>query len=232
MDKIYLKSEDLSEIIRIPNNIELFREIWMMIIKNGFIFKKFILNVEVLNQVFNVKILDEKVQQQNVIQIIKYQNDEFGLPLKQMKYKLNAFTFIIKLTDFLKNMDNTSLIEMVVKKNYDNEFLDIVIPMSFIQYVIWKSLERETVIIESKERKQTGQKKKYIRKKKNEYKLIDCIKIYRKKNKNAGYTYTVDEFERRGYIRHYKNGKTVFVKPTTVKPKKKGEEKSRKEYKL
>lgn len=232
MNKIRLKDEDLKKILFIPQDKQTLVDIYMILAEKGFIFEKFILYVDILDQEYRVIFTDEMVQNQKKIKIIKFQNDKYGLPKSNHKYELNVSTWLSKLVDYLARTDNITFEQLINKRKDFDDFIDIVIPMSFMQYVIWKSIDRESVIIESKERKQIGQKKKYIRKKKNEYKLIDCIKIYRKKNKNAGYTYTVDEFERRGYIRHYKNGKTVFVKPTTVKPKKKGESKSKKEYTL
>lgn len=232
MNIINLKGEDLEKILRIPEDAETLSNIWLLIAKKSFIFDRFIVKLDLLQQEYRVKFKDEEVNKQKVISITKVQNDDHGLPLKIMKYETNVTSYITKLSDYIKDTYNKSLSDLIRQGKWKDDFIDVVIPMSLIQYVIWKSIDRETVIIESKKRKQTGQKKKYNRKKKNEYKLIDCIKIYRKKNKNAGYTYTVDEFERRGYIRHYKNGKTVLVKPTIVKPKKKGENKTKKEYKL
>lgn len=232
MNKINLKGDDLKKILFIPPDIQKLVSIYLILAEKGFIFEKFILYVDVLKQDFRVKFSDEIVQNQRKIQIIKVQNDEYGLPIKNFKYELNCTSYLTKLVDYLKKTDSISFQEIILQRKEFDDFIDVVIPMSFMQYVIWKSLDKEIIEIESKERINIGKKKQYQRKSKNEYKLIDCIKIYKKKNKNAGYTYTVDEFERRGYIRHYKNGKKVFVKPTTVKPKKKGKEKTKKEYKL
>ena len=233
MNKIRLQNEDLSKILYIPQTPDKLAEIWVTLADKGFIFDKFILYVDILQQEYRVKISEERVNNQRKITIVKVQNDDYGLPTKTLKYELNATSYLMELGEYMKSTDNTSFAEMIMKKKWKDKFIDVVIPMSFMQYVIWKSKDREVEIIESKERTGTGKKRTYKRKQKQEYKLLDCIKIYKKRNKNKnGYTYTVESFERRGYYRHYKNGKVTLVRPTTCKPKKKGTEKQNKEYKL
>jgi hypothetical protein len=101
--------------------------------------------------------------------------------------------------------------------------MDIVIPMSFMQYVMIEGRKRTVEYIISNSKQSSSTKHSYSSSNKNTtYKLLDCIKIYEKKTRNGKHEFHVSEFPRRGYFRHLKSGKVVFVKSTTVHPKNNG----------
>ena len=89
MNKIRLQNEDLSKILYIPQTPDKLAEIWVTLADKGFIFDKFILYVDILQQEYRVKISEERVNNQRKITIVKVQNDDYGLPTKTLKYELN-----------------------------------------------------------------------------------------------------------------------------------------------
>lgn len=228
MNKIVITMKELTEMMKIPEKKEEFVESWLHIIEKGFIWNEFKLKVKELNQTYKVKI--EGLLEEQKIKINKIQYDDYGLVIKTYKNEVKVNEYLDKLVKLVKSQNKKDLKELY-KENYD--FIDILPPMAFIEYIIRESKNRkyEYVIIENKESKENKYKnKKQNIKSKQEYGLLDCIKIYQKKEGiRKKYEITCESWEVRGYFRHYKNGKVVWVKPFT---KGKGKSKQQNEYKL
>ena len=227
MATIYLSVEDMKTIMVLPPSTDEFAQAWVDVIEHGFLFNEFKISVATLQQYYKVSI-DGKGDDQK-IHIRKIQSDDYGLPIKTSRYDVVIVDYLQELTKLLKTAsDANTAMEAYAKSNKD--FLDIVLPMALIQYVSWKSRLRQVEFIEPKIRtpKEDSSQKKSTGKssKKQFYSLLECIKIYSKRNKNKGYTYHVESFPRRGGVRHLKNGKVVPYRATTVNPKNKGTDKN------
>lgn len=232
MVKIYLSLNELEQTMILPPTKEELVEAWILMMEKGFIFNEFKMIVDEMKQLYKVKI--EGVLDNQVIHITKYQNDEYGLSLSRKHYDINVGTYLDELTNFMLNVKGANNMQQLLS-NSKNDIIDVIPPMSFIQYIIWKSKYREIEYIIPTQRKNNDKPKKTIiktRKKNQIYSLLDCIKIYAKKNHNNGYTWHVESFQRRGTFRHLKNGKVVPVRGTTVNPKGKNITVTNKSYSL
>lgn len=227
MATINLTVKDLETIMVLPPNPDDLMRAWTDVIEYGFLFDEFRVHIEGLEQDYKITISGKGDEQK--IHIRKNQNDDYGLLIKVSHHDVVIVDYLQELTDLLKTAKTAkSAMEAYSKANKD--FLDVVPPMALIQYVSWKSRYRQVEFIEPAIRtpKDNDRPKKRYKKssKKQVYSLLDCIKIYSKRNKNKGYTYHVESFPRRGGVRHLKNGKVVPYRATTVNPKNKGTDKN------
>jgi len=233
MDRITISFKELNEILNLPKEKETFVETWLTVIEKGFIFKEFKLLIPEMQQIYKVKLEGEK--ENTRLKIIKIQKNEYGETTFRGDYDVTVIEYLERLTEFVKKGSKAKDIFELYKET-DSEFIDIIVPISFIQYVMREGKKKKIEYIEPKEKskKSNKAKNKYRNKANQTYGILDCIKIYEKKERKGTHEYSVDEFERRGFYRHLGNGKIIFVKPTKVKPKKKkGNEKiTRKDYKL
>ena len=221
MNKIKITFKELHEMLKLPEK-ESFANAWIHVVKYGFIFNEFKLSIVDMQQTYKVALTGINEGNDMHIKIIKNQYNDYGLLAKQMRYELNVMKYMDMLQNFLKEGQT---FEELYKKNSD--FIDIVPVMSFIQYIIIESHNRKYEVIETKERTESGKrkKKKTTTKSKSEYKLLDCIKIYRKSNHiRKEYQITQESWGVRGHFRKLKSGKIVWVKPFT-KGKGKSEQK-------
>ena len=215
MNRITLGIQDVSNILMIPDKQD-FANTWETVVTSGFIFDKFTLIIPEMTQLFKVEITGYMSEQ--VIYIKKIQKDNYGHTTVVHHYDINVLDYLTKMNTYMIAHNTTkNLFDLYTQA--DKSFIDIVIPMSFIQYVMTEGRKRPVEYIESKPR-QNNKKRSYSSSNKNtEYKLLDCIKVYAKQNRSGKHEFHVSEFPRRGYFRHLKSGKVVFVKPTTVRPK-------------
>lgn len=213
MNIVKINIIELDEMMRLPKDENEYKKSWTHIFTKGFIWNEFILKIKELKQTYKIKI--ENIEDEQIIFIKKIQNDEYGIAIKTYKYKITISEYLDKLLKFVKNSKNKTLKELY-KQN--DEFIDIFPPMAFMEYVIRESPKRTYEYIETKEKQKNKieykQNKRKPNNNKKEYGLLDCIKIYQKKEGiRKKYEITCESWEVRGYFRHYKNGKTIWVKP-------------------
>lgn len=228
MSRIRIDMSDLSEMMALPTDKQELANAWITVVHHGFMFNEFSLFVTPLQQVYKVVI--DGLNEKQVIHIKKTQNDDYGLPIKITRYDTNAVDFLNRIISFLKKSDESkSLMELYKTRDDDMDgFIDIVPPMSFIQYMMVNEPKRKVEYVQAQERKGNGKPKKSYNNpnKIKEYTLLDCIKIYEHKNKNRKpYEYKVESFPRRGGVRHMASGKLVPYSSTVCKPQKGGKEK-------
>ena len=228
MIKIRIDLETVDKMIIIGGEKNEFAETWIHILSYGFIFNEFILILEKLTQSYKVTI--EGTGEEQKIKIRKNQYDDYGILIKQTRYEETTLTYLEKLTAFVKDSSKLDLKEMY-KKN--NEFIDEIIPMQFMQWLLNESKKRKIEYIEpeKKETKITTKIKASRKNNKSEYSLLDCIKIYQKdlnKNKRK-YERHTEGWDVRGFWRHLKSGKVTWVAPY---PKGENRNKTERNYKI
>lgn len=234
MIKIKIDINTMKESIVIPNDKEEFAELWVHIVTNGFIFNEFSLIVEGMNQIYKVKIEGRDNEQK--IYIKKIQNDDNGLLIKNMKYQINTYGYLTKLTGFINDINKKKTFKELYKENDD--FLDVIVPMQFMHYLLRESKNRkiEYVISEKKEYKVSKKKtqSKKSKQKDKVYTLLDCIKIYQKNlnGEKRRYERHTAGWDVRGFWRHCKSGKVTWVNPSPRGENRKKENKTEREYKV
>ena len=190
MERIKISLKELETMMVIPQDKMELCDTWIHVVNNGFLWDTFILNVTELTQRYKVEIIGRGNEQ--VVKITKTQLDNYGLPVKTYKHEINVIEYLDSLTKFVLSTKEKSFNDLY-KENYS--FIDIVPPMSFIQYMIIQSKNRDIEYIESKEHKAFRSTSKSKKSRQNELTLLDAIKIYQKKE-NA---------EKRKY-EHHKTG--------------------------
>lgn len=227
MNVIKINMQELNEIIQLTKDREEFTKTWMHIIENGFIWNEFMLKVIELDQTYKVRI--EGNNNKQYINIKKIQYDKNGLATKAYKYRLSIIEYLERLKVFVVEARKKGVTE-IYREN--DELIDIIPPMQFMEYIIRESKKRtyEYVIKEEKEIKEHT-KNKTVKNNKKEYNLLDAIKIYQKnEGEKRKHEITCESWDVRGYFRHYKNGKVIWIAP--FKKGKKRKEENNKEYKL
>lgn len=215
--------QELEKMMQLPMEKEKLMDAWIHVITNGFIWNKFILYVTELTQRYKVEIIGKGEEQK--ITILKTQLDNYGLPTKTYTHEISVVEYIETLTKFVLDAKGKTFKDLY-KEN--NDFIDIVPPMSFIQYMIIESKNRSYEYIESKDKPKHKSTSKSKISRQNEHTLLDAIKIYQK-NENA----TKRKYERhtsgwdvRGKFRHYKSGKVGWVRGYSTGTNRTGETKS------
>lgn len=229
MNIIKITIKELMEMMNIPENKEEYLDAWVHIVLNGFLWDEFNLKINELSQSYKVKIEGRREEQK--IKINKIQYDDYGLVLKNYKYEIDVQEYIDKLMNFIRSTKNKEDFKKIYKEQYN--FVDIEPPMSFINYIIRESKKRKYEYIETEHRNnESKNRKKTTNNSKNKkYELLDCIKIYQKKiGERKKYEITCESWQVRGYFRHLKSGKVIWVKPFTKGKNK--DNKNKKEYKL
>lgn len=228
MIKININMNELQMMMGLPENKQDLVDTWLHVISNGFKWNDFVLYVKELTQSYKVQIVGEGEQQ--IIRIRKFQYDNYGLTIKTMKYEISVLEYIEKLKDFVIAGSNSSL-----KQLYEShaEFVDIVPPMSFIQYIIMEDKKRTYEYVEPAKTRNTTSKSKKSQNTSSitEYTLLDSIKVYQKTPVDGKRTYQRHStgWDVCGKFRHYKSGKVGWVKPYSTGDKR---TKTNKEYKL
>ena len=230
MIKIRMELSKLNEILRIPEEKDVFANTWVHITTKGFIFNEFILIIKEMTQSYKVTITGYGDEQK--IKIRKNQYDDYGILIKQMRYELTTLSYLNKLTEYVKDTNELTIKELYKKSN---DFLDIVVPMQFIQWLLRESMNRKIEYIETekKETKKTKKKTTKSSNKKNnqEYSLLDCIKIYQKElnGEKRKYERHTAGWDVRGFWRHLKSGKVTWVRPS---PRGENRTKTERNYKV
>ena len=216
MNRITISLDDVKKVLEMPSREEL-TNAWETIYTHGFVFPDFTLLLPEMTQIYKVKIIETADNQ--MIHIKKIQKDDYGSTKSVNDYDLSVLDYIDKVTNFFKDMNSGDAEPDIHKrlfnlyKKTDTAYMDIVIPMSFMQYVMVEGRKRSVEYIISNSKQSSNAKRSYSSSNKNTtYKLLDCIKIYEKKTRNGKHEFHVSEFPRRGYFRHLKSGKVVFVK--------------------
>ena len=229
MIKIKINIYELEDMMKLPKDKETLVETWLHIVEYGFKWNEFVLYVKELTQSYKVQIVGEGEQQKIIIR--KFQYDKNGLTIKTTKYEISVIDYMEKLTKYVMSASKLS-IKQLYKDNTD--FIDIVPPMSFMQYIIIEDKKRPYEYIEpSKTRSTTSKtnKKSLPSQSIKEYTLLDAIKIYQRTSTDGKRKYQRHStgWEVSGKFRHYKNGKVGWVKPYSTGDKR---TKTNKEYKL
>ena len=229
MIKITITLEDVKKSLEMPNREEL-TDAWTIIYEKGFIFPDFTLLLPEMTQIYKVKFIETADNQ--MIHIKKIQKDDYGSTKSVHDYDLSVLDYIDKVTTFFKDLRDGDTEPDLHKRLYelykktDNAYMDIVIPMSFMQYIMVEGKKRSIEYVISAPKQSSNKKSSYSSSNKNTtYKLLDCIKIYEKKYVKGTHKFHVDEFPRRGGFRHLASGKVVPYRATTVHPKNKGTQK-------
>lgn len=227
MERIKISLKELETMMVIPQDKMELCDTWIHVVNNGFLWDTFILNVTELTQRYKVEIIGRGNEQ--VVKITKTQLDNYGLPVKTYQHEINVIEYLDSLTKFVLSTKEKSFNDLY-KENYS--FIDIVPPMSFIQYMIIQSKNRDIEYIESKEHKAFKSTSKSKKSRQNELTLLDAIKIYQKKEnaEKRKYERHKSGWDVRGKFRHYPSGKIGWVKPYSTGTNRTGETKSNKNY--
>lgn len=219
---------ELEQMMRIPEDKNVFFNTWQHLLTKGFLWDKFMLYVNELTQGYKIEIIGTGDKQ--VIKIKKNQYDSHWLLTKTMSYEVKVIDYLETLSKFILSAGEKSFSDLY-KDN--DELIDIIPPMSFIQYAIIETFNRDFEYVETKEQTNTPKKTKRSNKapQSKEYTLFDAIKVYRKKanTEKRKYTRHSTGWDVRGKLRHYKSGKVGWVRPYSTGDKR---TKQSKEYKL
>jgi hypothetical protein len=226
MVKIRVSVKELESMMRIPEDKKEFAEAWIHILTHGFKWNEFILFIKELTQSYKVKINGEGDNQK--ISIRKNQYDDYGLLTKQTRYEISITEYVEKLKDFILSGSNHSLSELA--DSY-GDFVDIVPPMSFMQYMIVEEKKRTYEYVQPIKTRSTTSKGTKSKQKSVEYTLLDAIKVYQNTSPDGKRKYQKHStgWEVSGKFRHYKSGKVGWVRPYATGDKRTNHDK---EYKL
>jgi len=169
--------------------------------KYGFLFSEFrlylgddlLIKVENDKDVFNIKCIDLK--------------EHVG-----EKFILSFFEYYEMINDEIERRLNKKedLEDLKYKK-----IMKVLLLFDFVNYVVYKAMNQETILIEETKRKYTNSsgKRNSASKKDVVYSLTDCIRKYAKHINHCKHVFTCEHWEVRGHYRHYKSGKVVYVEP-------------------
>lgn len=210
MERIRISMKELESMMYLPKDKQELFDTWMHILTNGFLWDTFILYVTELTQRYKVEIIGRGNEQK--IKIVKAQLDNYGLPVKTYTHEINVVSYLETLTKFVTTAREKSF-EELYKDN--NDFIDIVPPMSFIQYMIIESKNRSYEYVESESSRQGKNTSKSKNSRQKEHSLLDAIKIYQKKENALKRKYNRHKsgWDVRGKFRRYKSGKIGWVRP-------------------
>lgn len=99
-------------------------------------------------------------------------------------------------------------------ERHDNLYYSTLHVIEFIVYVIMKSLEERVEEIVEPRVRETSTKRQYTKSNSDRiYSLTQCIRKYAKHVNHCKHVIKCEHWQVRGHLRHYKNGKVVYVKP-------------------
>ena len=210
MERITISIEELKPMMVIPQEKQEIFDTWTHFLNYGFLWNEFILYITELTQRYKVEIVGRDIEQ--VVKITKTQLDKYGLPVKKEYHEVKVVAYLQTLAEFIVSSQSKSFNELY-KDNYD--FIDIVPPMSFIQYMIIESKKRNIEYIEAKESTPRTSTSKSKNSRQKEYSLLDAIKIYRKKENSLKRKYERHTlgWDVRGFWRHNPNGTQTWIAP-------------------
>lgn len=226
MVKIRITFKELEEMMHIPEDKNEFAETWIHLLQHGFKWNEYILFIKELTQSYKVQIIGEGENQ--IIRIRKNQYDDYGLQAKTMRYEISIVEYVEKLKDFVMSGSKHSLEDLY--KNH-SDFVDIVPPMSFMQYMIIEEKKRPYEYVQPSKTRSTTSKGTKSKQKSVEYTLLDAIKVYQNTSSDGKRKYQKHStgWEVSGKFRHYKSGKVGWVRPYATGDKRTNHDK---EYKL
>ena len=182
--------EWIDSLVEISNHLE----------KYGFLFNEFKLYIGENKILYKVEI-DKDVFS------IKY------ILLEEHKGEKYIFSFHEYLQSMLDLFDNR--FDKLSKEEFlESEIGKNLILINFVNYVIYKAMKQEEVLIEETTRKYTKSgNKKSVTNKDRVYSLTECVRKYAKHINHCKHVITCEHWEVRGHYRHLKSGKVVYVKP-------------------
>lgn len=229
--------DELNEILKFPETKEECFNAWKHIVEHGFIFNYFTLIIDdprfiysehfkqgqkLPKHTYKVKVIGLGDDQKISVKLI-YERPDGMMANKTVETDVSEW--LKSITNIVKDISHEK-----DWRNWDvnNIGVDVLPAMMFMQYAVIKSINREVVEMPVTKRKYKPMSERKQSKPKEEYKLFDVIRKYSKHINHNKHHYSCEAWEVKGHFRHYKNGKTVWVKPFT---KGKGKVKE-KEYKL
>ena len=173
--------------------IDSLQEIVEHLQKYGFLFNEFRL-------IIGDNVLQYRVEiDKDVFNIVRI---EFNKGIKE-EFVISYIEYLDSMIEIFENGKPDGFFESDIGKN--------LLMFNFVNYVIYKSLHQEVILVEETKRRYTKSSSKAATKK--VYSLTECIRKYTKHVNKCKHVYTCEHWEVRGHFRHYKSGKVVFVKP-------------------
>lgn len=152
--------------------------------------------------------------------LFKVENDKDVFSIKYIdlkehvgeKFILSFFEYYEIINDEIERRLNK---KEDLKDLKDKTITKVLLLFDVVNYVVYKAMNQETILIEETKRKYTNSsgKRKSASKKDIVYSLTDCIRKYTKHINHCKHVFTCEHWEVRGHYRHYKSGKVVYVKP-------------------
>lgn len=152
--------------------------------------------------------------------LFKVENDEDVFNIKYIDLKEHVGEkFILSFFEYYEMLNDE--IERRLNKKEDLEDLKdkkitkVLLLFDAVNYIVYKAMNQETILIEETKRKYTNSsgKRNSASKKDIVYSLTDCVRKYAKHINHCKHVFTCEHWEVRGHYRHYKSGKVVYVKP-------------------
>ena len=229
MTKITISIKEMQKMMVISEDKAEFAESWIHIIEKGFKWNEFILHVKELTQSYKVQITGYGEDQ--TIKIKKIQYDDYGLTTNVSRYEVNVLEYVERLKDFIISGTKDTFKELYKKSS---DFVDIVPPMSFMQYMIIEEKKRAYEYIETKPSTPKNTSKSCTPQKHKEYTLLEAIKIYSQTPSDEKRTYNrhTSGWDVSGGFRHYKSGKVVWIAPYPKGTNRINKSNDSKQYKL
>lgn len=131
------------------------------------------------------------------------------------KFILSFFEYYELINDEIEKGDLIKRIEESKEDIKETSLCKVLLLFDFVNYVIYKAMNQESILIEETKRRYTNSsgKRNSASKKDVVYSLTDCIRKYAKHINHCKHVFTCEHWEVRGHYRHYKSGKVVYVKP-------------------
>jgi hypothetical protein len=147
--------------------------------------------------------------------LYKVEVDKDVFSIKQINLENHVGNkFIYSFEEYNEQVFKEISNRIINREKCDYELYNFICVFNFVNYVIYKAMNQEMVLIEETERRYTKSNgSKAVSKKDKVYSLTDCVRKYARHINHCKHIFTCEHWEVRGHYRHYKSGKTVYIKP-------------------
>lgn len=179
------------------------------IYQNGFIFNEFTLIWEGM-YTYKVYISGVKEEQSFHVKKLVRQN---GITVKTTKFDFTLMEYLYNHADFFKYVRGKKFSEYtreMLEESWSADYLPVI---AFMQYVIYKALNKEVVYKKQTTRKYKSSGKAKKQPENKEYKLVDVITYYESHLNHGKHVITCPGWPVKGHPRHCASGKVTWVHP-------------------
>lgn len=180
-------------------------ELLQHINEHGFIFNEFTL---IWEKMYIYKIHIEGLAENQIIHVKKiYETNSGKHEHKNIEFTL--YDFISNIAEFLNDYKGSpKYTKEMIDNTWSADYLPVI---SFMQYVLYKAKNQEIIYKDKADRTYKSHSGKSSPSK--ELKLIDVIRRYAVNINHSQHHISCEHWIVKGHFRHYRNGKTTYIKP-------------------